>query len=110
MDTSSTHLVDQMARTYLQLKSQMKSLEEQLDLVRTDMERVLEDQNKSKIVTSLYTIDKRNLVTERILKERVPQEIWKQYKTIQSHTCLYVRPTVKPRTTKRSGERRKHEN
>ena len=96
----SSHLIDQMAKTYLQLKSQIKSLEDQLELVRNDIDQVLEDQNKSKIVTSSYTIDKRSLVTERLLKEHIPKEIWNQYKSTQSHSCLYIRPA--PKSTKKT--------
>ncbi len=92
-------IIDQMARTYLQLKLQIKSLEEQLELVRSDIEQCLEDHNKSKIVTSHYTIDKRNLITERLLKDNIPKEIWNQYKTTHSHSCLYVRTITAPKKT-----------
>jgi hypothetical protein len=99
-------IVDQMARTYLQLKSQIKSLEEQLELVRDDIEKVMEEQNKTKIITESYSIDKRSLVTERLCKEKVPLDVWNQYKSISSHSCLYVRP-VATVVKKRSSSSRK---
>jgi len=94
-------MIDQMARAYLQLKDQIKSLESQLDLVRSDIDAYLDQIGKNKIVTEAYTIDKRMLTTERILKERVPEDIWKQYKVTQSHACLYVRPLPTTKSTKK---------
>ena len=100
-------MIEQMARAYLQLKDQIKSLESQLELVRSDIDAYLNETGKNKIVTESYTIDKRNLSTERIVKEKVPPEIWNQYKVTQSHSCLYVRPLPKPKdslTTSRSAK------
>lgn len=94
-------LIDQMARAYLQLKDQIKSLESQLELVRNDIDAYLDDTGKHKIITESYSIDKRVLSTERIAKERVPPELWNQYKSVQSHSCLYVRALPKPKTSKK---------
>jgi hypothetical protein len=94
-------MIEQMARAYLQLKDQIKSLESQLELVRTDIDAYLNETGKNKIVTESYSIDKRNLSIERIVKEKVPPEIWNQYKVTQSHSCLYVRPLPKPKVSKK---------
>ena len=94
-------MIEQMARAYLQLKDQIKSLESQLELVRTDIDAYLNETGKNKIVTESYSIDKRDLSIERIVKEKVPPEIWNQYKVTQSHSCLYVRPLPKPKVPKK---------
>ncbi len=100
-DREALKMIDQMARAYLQLKDQIKSLESQLELVRNDIDAYLDETGKNKILTDLYSIDKRTLNTERIIKERVPVDIWNKYKVTQSHSCLYVRPLPKIKTNKK---------
>jgi hypothetical protein len=96
-------MIEQMARAYLQLKDQIKSLESQLELVRNDINAYLDDNGKNKIVTESYSIDKRSLTIERIVKDKVPEDIWNRYKVTHSHSCIYVRPLpkTKPKLVKK---------
>jgi hypothetical protein len=99
--------VETLAKQYIHLKSQIKDLEDQLASVKLDITRYLEENNKTKVVTSLYIIDKRPMQMEHIHKQDVPETLWKQYAKRQHHMCLYVRniPVKSSRTRQRSRSR-----
>jgi hypothetical protein len=107
MDSNS---IDQLAKSYLEYKSKIIQLEDHLSLLKIQIEQNMEEMNKSKIVTSLYTIEKKPMEIERISKKNVPDDIWNKYAKQYNHTCLYVKPIVKEtkRRYTRSRQRKSH--
>ncbi len=98
--------IDQFSQQYLSLKTQIKNLEDQLEEVRSKIEDEMERSNKTKIVTSHHTIEKRPLVTERITRQSVPEELWKRYAKPCRVECLYIRSNLPSSRPRRSGGKR----
>ena len=98
--------IDQFSQQYLSLKTQIKDLEDQLEEVRSKIEDEMERSNKTKIVTVQHTIEKRPLVTERITRQSVPEELWKRYAKPCRVECLYVRSNLPSSRARRSGGKR----
>lgn len=96
--------IDQLSSRYLSIKEKIKQLETEVELVRTQIENEMEYANKTKMVTATYTIEKRPLSSERMVRANVPEEIWKRYAKPFTVECLYVRKNErKTRGPRRSG-------
>ncbi len=97
---------DEMCKRFVELKESIKNKETELGIIRKKLLRQLDNDSKEQISTKYFTVLKRELVTRRLLKNNVPNDIYEQYATETSSTILEVLPEKKMESRRRRSRSR----
>tara|TARA_B100001123_G_scaffold392561_1_gene471851 strand:- start:220 stop:480 length:261 start_codon:yes stop_codon:yes gene_type:complete len=83
----NTEFIDQWAN----VKAQIKRLNAQCETYRKRADKLMRQQNTNILQGNNYSVVKRTTHITRIKKSDMPQDLWHQYSTVNSHQAFYVK-------------------
>jgi hypothetical protein len=75
---------------WYEAKQDLKDLEEKIEKYKKVATKLMKDSDSNVLSSNKYTLTRREMVSTRVLKADLPQDLWKQFSTTSRYPAFYL--------------------